>query len=129
SRSWRGASVSGAATPPTVAVCWASTRSAQAISIPTQSGYTDLAKLTGGMPRPPDRIHPIQSRWAERGRLEARHLGRRGARQAMADYLLIESRDPFESNDVGYYCDLARGLVEAGNQVTLFLVQNGVLGG
>jgi hypothetical protein len=45
----------------------------------------------------------------------------------MADYLLIESRDPFESNDVGYYCDLARGLVEAGNQVTLFLVQNAVL--
>jgi sulfur relay (sulfurtransferase) complex TusBCD TusD component (DsrE family) len=45
----------------------------------------------------------------------------------MADYLLIESRDPFESNDVGYYYDLARGLAEAGNQVTLFLVQNAVL--
>ena len=45
----------------------------------------------------------------------------------MAEYLLIESRDPFESNDVGYYYDLARGLIEGGNQVTLFLVQNGVL--
>ena len=45
----------------------------------------------------------------------------------MAGYLLIESRDPFESNDVSYYCDLARGLAEAGNQVTLFLVQNAVL--
>ena len=45
----------------------------------------------------------------------------------MADYLLIESRDPFESNDVGYYYYLAKGLVEDGNQVTLFLVQNGVL--
>jgi hypothetical protein len=45
----------------------------------------------------------------------------------MAAYLLIESRDPFESNDVSYYFDLARGLVEAGNQVTLFLVQNAVL--
>jgi sulfur relay (sulfurtransferase) complex TusBCD TusD component (DsrE family) len=45
----------------------------------------------------------------------------------MAGYLLIESRDPFESNDVGYYYGLARGLVEAGNQVTLFLVQNAVL--
>jgi len=45
----------------------------------------------------------------------------------MAQYLLIESRDPFESNDVGYYYDLAKGLVEGGNQVTLFLVQNGVL--
>jgi len=45
----------------------------------------------------------------------------------MAQYLLIESRDPFESNDVGYYYDLAKGLVEDGNQVTLFLTQNGVL--
>ena len=27
----------------------------------------------------------------------------------MAQYLLIESRDPFESNDVGYYYDLAKG--------------------
>jgi len=45
----------------------------------------------------------------------------------MAEYLLIESRDPFESNDVGYYYDLAKGLVEDGNEVTLFLLQNGVL--
>jgi len=45
----------------------------------------------------------------------------------MAHYLLIESRDPFESRDVGYYYDLAKGLVEGGNQVTLFLAQNGVL--
>lgn len=45
----------------------------------------------------------------------------------MAQYLLIESRDPFEFNDVGYYYELARGLAEAGNQVTLFLAQNGVL--
>ena len=45
----------------------------------------------------------------------------------MAQYMLIESRDPFESNDVGYYYDLARGLVENGNQVTIFLAQNGVL--
>jgi sulfur transfer complex TusBCD TusB component (DsrH family) len=44
----------------------------------------------------------------------------------MAGYLLIESRDPFESNDVPYYCDLARGLAEAGNDVTLYLVQNAV---
>ncbi|HEY6122305.1 MAG TPA: hypothetical protein VIV66_20280 [Pyrinomonadaceae bacterium] len=45
----------------------------------------------------------------------------------MAEYLLIESRDPFECNDVSYYYDLAKGLVEGGNQVTLFLAQNGVL--
>jgi hypothetical protein len=47
--------------------------------------------------------------------------------ERMAEYLLIESRDPFESNDVGYYYDLARGLVDAKNQVTLLLVQNAVL--
>src|SRR6187549_746847 len=45
----------------------------------------------------------------------------------MTSYLLIESRDPFESNDVLYYYELSKGLVEAGNEVTLFLVQNGVL--
>ena len=45
----------------------------------------------------------------------------------MAQYLLIESRDPFESRDVEYYYELAGGLVENGNQVTLFLTQNGVL--
>jgi sulfur relay (sulfurtransferase) complex TusBCD TusD component (DsrE family) len=45
----------------------------------------------------------------------------------MAQYLLIESRDPFESHDVLYYYDLAKGLAESGNQVTLFLAQNGVL--
>ena len=42
----------------------------------------------------------------------------------MTDYLLIESRDLLESNDVAYYLDLARGLVEAGNKVTVLLVQN-----
>src|SRR4051794_25185625 len=45
----------------------------------------------------------------------------------MAKYLLIESRDPFESNDVRYYYDLSSSLVQAGNEVTLYLVQNGVL--
>jgi sulfur transfer complex TusBCD TusB component (DsrH family) len=45
----------------------------------------------------------------------------------MTEYLLIESRDPFESNDVGYFYELARGLSEAGNHVTLLLVQNAVL--
>jgi len=45
----------------------------------------------------------------------------------MAKYLLIESRDPFDSNDVATYYDLATDLVAQGNEVTLFLVQNGVL--
>ena len=45
----------------------------------------------------------------------------------MAKYLLIASRDPFAYNDVGHYYDLASGLAQSGNEVTLFLVQNGVL--
>lgn len=45
----------------------------------------------------------------------------------MTAYLLIESRDPFESRDVGAVLELAEGLAGAGHRVTLFLVQNGVL--
>ena len=45
----------------------------------------------------------------------------------MADYLLIESRDPFASNDVANYYELAADLVSEGNDVVLFLVENGVL--
>jgi predicted peroxiredoxin len=45
----------------------------------------------------------------------------------MAKYLLIESRDPFDSNDTRFCCDLAQQLAAANNEVTLFLVQNGVL--
>ena len=42
-------------------------------------------------------------------------------------YLLIESRDPYESRDCAFLSDLAAGLARAGHTVTLFLVQNGVL--
>ena len=45
----------------------------------------------------------------------------------MARYLLIESRDPFDSNDVRFCFDLAQQLAAARHEVTLFLVQNGVL--
>lgn len=45
----------------------------------------------------------------------------------MSDYLLIESRDPFESSDVRHFRALAENLAREGNTVTLFLVQNGVL--
>jgi sulfur relay (sulfurtransferase) complex TusBCD TusD component (DsrE family) len=45
----------------------------------------------------------------------------------MDGYLLIESRDPFETNDVSYFYELAAGLAREGSRVTLFLVQNGVL--
>ena len=44
----------------------------------------------------------------------------------MDKYLLIESRDPFESNDTGFVHDLATGLAQGGSEVTIFLVQNGV---
>ena len=44
----------------------------------------------------------------------------------MAKYLLIESRDPYDSQDVGFCYDLAKDLAKAGNDVTLFLIQNGV---
>jgi hypothetical protein len=45
----------------------------------------------------------------------------------MANYLLIESRDPFDSNDTRFFCDLAKQLAQQGEVVTVFLVQNGVL--
>ena len=45
----------------------------------------------------------------------------------MAQYVLIESRDPFEYGDPLYIYDLAGDLSAKGNDVTLFLVQNGVL--
>lgn len=45
----------------------------------------------------------------------------------MATYLIIESRDPFASSDIEFCYDLAKRLAHRGNEVTLFLVQNGVL--
>lgn len=45
----------------------------------------------------------------------------------MGKYLLIASRDPFESRDSDQFQELAAGLAKEGNTVTLFLVQNGVL--
>lgn len=45
----------------------------------------------------------------------------------MGKYLLFESRDPFDSNDTGFVGDLATGLVAKGHEVTVYLVQNGVL--
>jgi predicted peroxiredoxin len=45
----------------------------------------------------------------------------------MSKYMLIESRDPFDSNDVAFSYELAAGMAKAGHEVMLFLVQNGVL--
>jgi predicted peroxiredoxin len=46
----------------------------------------------------------------------------------LSKYVLIESRDPWESGEVGYFYDLAADLAGKGHDVVLFLVQNGVLG-
>ncbi|HEX5732613.1 MAG TPA: DsrE family protein [Blastocatellia bacterium] len=45
----------------------------------------------------------------------------------MSRYLFIESRDPFESRDVQFVVETATALKRTGNDVTVFLVQNGVL--
>ena len=45
----------------------------------------------------------------------------------MPNYLLFESQEPFESAEVPRHYELAAGLVREGNQVTVFLIQNGVL--
>jgi len=45
----------------------------------------------------------------------------------MTKYTLIASRDTIESKEAEHYLDLAADLKREGNDVTLFLVQNGVL--
>ena len=45
----------------------------------------------------------------------------------MAKYLLIESRSPFDSPEVSNNYRLAADLKNRGNEVTLFLVNNGVM--
>lgn len=47
----------------------------------------------------------------------------------MSDYMLISSRDPFEYGDADNLYRAATVLRTAGHDVTLFLVQNGVLAG
>lgn len=46
----------------------------------------------------------------------------------MTRYLLIESRDPFGSTTFSRRCGLAAALRADGAGVTMFLVENGVLG-
>ncbi|MGH8129811.1 MAG: DsrE family protein [Steroidobacteraceae bacterium] len=45
----------------------------------------------------------------------------------MSKYLLIEARDPFSSNAVLGHVELAVALRRSGSDVSLYLVQNGVL--
>ena len=47
----------------------------------------------------------------------------------MTKYILIESRDPFESRDTEFVEQTALAIKERGHPVTVFLVQNGVLAG
>ena len=45
----------------------------------------------------------------------------------MTKYLFIESRDPFDSRDTEFLEEAAIAVKERGHDVTVFLVQNGVL--
>ena len=45
----------------------------------------------------------------------------------MNRYVFIESRDPFESRDTQFVEETAIAVKERGHEVTVFLVQNGVL--
>ena len=45
----------------------------------------------------------------------------------MTGYLFIETRDPFESRDTQFDEETASAVKERGHEVTVFLVQNGVL--
>ena len=46
----------------------------------------------------------------------------------MTSYIFIESRDPFESRDTQFVEETATALKKRGHEVTVFLLQNGVLG-
>jgi predicted peroxiredoxin len=45
----------------------------------------------------------------------------------MTNYIFIETRDPFESRDTQFIEQTAIALKQRGHEVTVFLVQNGVL--
>lgn len=45
----------------------------------------------------------------------------------MSNYIFIETRDPFTSADTRFVADVAVALKQNGHNVTIFLVQNGVL--
>ena len=46
----------------------------------------------------------------------------------MSNYVFIESRDPFDSADMNSVSETAVALRKKGHTVTVFLVENGVLG-
>ena len=46
----------------------------------------------------------------------------------LSNYVFIESRDPFDSADTNFVSETAVALKKKGHTVTVFLVENGVLG-
>jgi sulfur relay (sulfurtransferase) complex TusBCD TusD component (DsrE family) len=46
----------------------------------------------------------------------------------MPAYVIVESQDPFESKCFSQRCELALTLLGEGSEVTLFLVENAVMG-
>jgi hypothetical protein len=46
----------------------------------------------------------------------------------VSKFVMIQSKSPWESGGVAEFYALARELAQAGGDVTLFLVQNGVMG-
>ena len=45
----------------------------------------------------------------------------------MSRYVMIQSKSPWESGDVRQFFELARELGASGHEVTMYLVQNGVM--
>jgi intracellular sulfur oxidation DsrE/DsrF family protein len=71
-------------------------------------------------------LHVLTAGWVSAPKMHP-PVRTKSERNEMSDYLLIESRDPFDSGDTSKFCDLAASLVGNGDKVTVFLVQNGVL--
>src|ERR1051325_1292680 len=69
------------------------------------------------------KIPPGVSRFSRDSRL----VRYRGKETKMTRYVFIQSRDPFEARDPQFLEETAIAVTERGHEVTVFLVQNGVL--
>src|SRR5262249_15997751 len=81
-----------------------------------------LPESTGSLPNQPagPAIHPARI-MKDADRTCAQEVAK------MAKYLFIESRDPFGCRDSESLFEMVEGSARNGNEVTLFLIQNGVL--
>jgi len=84
------------------------------------SGPARLKKVSGHLSR-----FCRKSRFQAERRSTAESLGNQ-EEESMTEYVLIESRDPFESRDTEFVEQTAMAISERGHPVTVFLVQNGV---